>query len=83
MYSFHIGGLPKHFNNYFSDIASVHKYQTRLALFQKYRLPTLKTSLGQLSLKYIDPEMWSDIPENLKSLLRFTFRKQYKNVLLS
>ena len=31
MYSFCNGGLPDHFDNYFAEIASVHKYQTRLA----------------------------------------------------
>jgi len=35
MYSFHNGGLPNHFDNYFAEIASVHKYQTRLASLQK------------------------------------------------
>jgi len=29
------GEPPKHFDNYFSDIASVHTYQPRLALLQK------------------------------------------------
>jgi len=27
--------LPNHFNNYFTDIASTHKYQTSLASLQK------------------------------------------------
>jgi len=31
LYSFYNGGLPNHFDNYFAEIASVHKYQTRLA----------------------------------------------------
>jgi len=26
----------------------------------------MKTSLGQLSLKYIGPKIWSNIPEKLK-----------------
>ena len=51
MYSFYNGGLPNHFDNYFSEIASVHKYQKRLASLQKYYLPRMKTSLGQLSLE--------------------------------
>ena len=33
MYSFYNGGLP--FDNYFAEIASVHKYQTRLASMQE------------------------------------------------
>jgi len=32
MYSFYNGGLPNHFDNYFAEIASVHKYQTNLLL---------------------------------------------------
>jgi len=31
MYSFDNDELPNHLDNYFSEIASVHKYQTRLA----------------------------------------------------
>ena len=34
IYSFDIGGLPNHFDNYFAEIASVHKYQTRLSALQ-------------------------------------------------
>jgi len=81
MYSFHSGGLPNHFDNCYADIASVHKYQTRPASLQKYYLPKMKTSLGQLSLKYIGPKIWSNIPENLKSS-PYSFGKQYKSVLL-
>ena len=40
MYSFDNGELPSHFDNHSSEIASVHKYQTRLAFWQKYHLPT-------------------------------------------
>ena len=83
MYSFHNGGLPNHFDNYFAEIASVHKYQTRLASLQKYYLPRMKTFLGQLSLKYIGPKIWSNIPEKLKSSSSYSFGKKYKKVLLS
>ena len=74
---------PNHFDNYFSDIASVHKYQTRLASLQKYYFPRMKTSLGQLSLKYIGPKIWSNIPEKLKSSSPYSFGKKCKKVLLS
>jgi len=57
IYSFYSGGLPNHFDNYFAEIASDHKYQTRLACLQKYYLPKMKTSLGKLSLKYIGPKI--------------------------
>ena len=57
MHSFYNGRLPNRFDNYFAEIASVHKYQTRLASRQKYYLPTMKTTLGQPSLKYIGPKI--------------------------
>jgi len=40
----------------------------------------MKTSLGQLSLKYIGPKIWSNIPENLKSSSPNAFGKKiYKS----
>ena len=78
MYSFYNGELPNHFDNYFAEIASVHKYQKRRAYLQNYYLPRMKTSLGQLSLKYIGPKNWSNIPENLKSSSPYSFGKKYK-----
>jgi len=78
MYSFYNGGLPHQFDNYFAEIALVHKYQTRLGSLQKYYLPRMKTSLGQLSLKYIGPKLWSDIPDKLKSSSPYSFGKKYK-----
>jgi len=75
--------LPNHFDKYFAEIASFHKYQTRFPSLQKYYLPRMKTSLGQLSLKYIGPKSWSNIPENLKSSSPYSFGKKYKKVLLS
>jgi len=78
MYSFYNGGLPNHFDNYFAEIASVQKYQTRLASLQQYYWPRMKTSLGQLSLKYIGPKIWSNIPEKLKSSSPYSFGKKYK-----
>jgi len=83
MYSFYNGGLPNQFDNYFPEIASVHKNQTRLASLQKYYLPRMKRSLGQLSLLYIGPKIWSNIPENLKSSSPYSFGKKCKKVLLS
>jgi len=66
-----------------TEIASVQKYQTRLALLQKYYSPRMKTCLVQLSLKHIGLKIWSNIPENLKSFSPYSFGKQCKNVLLS
>ena len=78
-YSFDNGEIPKYFDNYFSDIWSGQKYQTKLASLQKHHLPTMKTSMGQLTLKYIGPEIWTDI----LILSHYSFGNKYKYSLLS
>jgi len=69
---------PNHFDNYFAEIASVHKYQTKLVSPQTYYIPRMKTSLGQLFLQYIGPKIWYNIPEKLKSSSPYSFGKKYK-----
>jgi len=49
----------------------------------KYYLPRMKTSVGQLSLKYIALKIESNITENLKSSSPYSFGKKYKKVQLS
>jgi len=44
-YSFDDGELPNYFENYFSEIASVYKGQTRFTSLQKCHLPRMKTFL--------------------------------------
>ena len=56
MCSFDYRGLPNHFDNYFTEIASVHNCQTSLASLQKYYLPRMKTFLGQLSVQVYWPQ---------------------------
>jgi len=80
MYSFYNGGLRNNFDNYFIEIASVYKYQTRLDALQKYYLPRMKMSLGQLSLKNISPKIWSNILENLKYFLSYLFGKHLARI---
>jgi len=41
-YCFDNGELPNHFDNYFSEIALIHKYQTGLASLQRRYLPERK-----------------------------------------
>ena len=56
IYSFYNGGLLNHFDNHFTEIASVHKHQTRLASLQKYYLTRMKTFLGQVALNILIPK---------------------------
>ena len=73
MYSFYDGGLPNHFDNYFAEIASVHKYQTRLASLQKYYLPRISGESRIIflpersSICQYPPKIWAI---NIKKQLR-------------
>jgi len=81
MYFFCRGGLLTHIDDYIAEIVSVPKYEIRRACLQTYCLPRMKTSLGQVSIKYNGPNIWSNIPENLKSYSPDSFGKEYKNIL--
>ena len=81
MHAFGNGLLPNTFNDYFTKIQFLHKHDTRLKTRQKYYLPRMTTSLGQRSLTYLGPKIWSEIPNELKSLSVYGFRKQYKKHL--
>ena len=81
MYSFYNGGLPNHFDNYYAEIASVHKYR----FFAKILFTQNENVSGSAFFKVpcIGPKISSDIPENLKSFSPYSFAKQDKNALLS
>jgi len=83
MYSFYNGGLPNHFNNYFAEIASVHKYQIRFVSLQKYFFSQNENVSASAFFKVYWSQIWSNIPENMKSSLPYSLGKQYKNVRLS
>jgi len=77
--SFYNGGLPNQIDNYFAEIRSAHKYQTRLASLQKYYLPRMKTSLGQLSLKNIVRKFGLTFQKNLNRVRLIRLAKNIKN----
>jgi len=56
-------------DNYFSDIASVHTYQTRAQFFLKILFTQNESVSWSAFFKYIGPKIWSDTAENLKSHL--------------
>ena len=70
-------------DNYFSDIASVHTYQTRAQFFLKILFTQNESVSWSAFFKYIGPKIWSDTAENLKSLSSYSFGKNYKNIQLS
>jgi len=52
-------------------------------LLLKKTFTHIDTSLGQKSLMYYDPKLWSQIPEKLTCLSFCSFGKNCKTILLS
>ena len=61
-----------------------HNYSTRHSVSQNLNSAFQRLTLTQHSISYRGPKVWNEVPENIKSLPRFTqFRKKYRSFLLS
>jgi len=82
MHSYHDKLLPNHFDEYFIPLSSIHYHSTRLATSRNLFLPTVNSSSGKCSLKFIGPKVWSSIPDDIKYLTTSTFKWKLKKHLL-
>ena len=81
MYRNSQNALPSTFDQYFSDID--HRYHTRCRSNYTYRLPATRIEIGKQSVKFSGVKVWSDIPNDIRSLTSFnTFSDQLKSFLL-
>ena len=60
--------LPNHFDDYFIPINSIHSHSTRLSTSNNLFLPWVNSSSGKCSLTFVDPKVWSSIPDDIKPL---------------
>ena len=61
-----------------------HNYLTRQSVSQNLNSAFQRLTLTQHSIYYCGPQIWNEIPDDIKSLPRFDqFRKSYKSYLLS
>jgi len=82
MHSYHNKLLPNHFDEYFIRLSSIHYHSTRLATSKNPFLPRVNSSSGKCSLKFIDPKVWSSIPDDIKLSTTVTFKWKLKKHLL-
>ena len=75
--------LPEMFQNSFTKIGNVHKYEIRNNITANYYLRRASKKAGHNKLEYRSVKLWNEIDANSKKLLLYTFNKQYKNPLLS
>ena len=82
MYKFRHGLLPPIFNDYFKKPS--HNHNTRYATSSdNFELLRISTARDKSLLKYIGPNVWKNIPCNIKESPSLkVFIKQYRNYLI-
>lgn len=59
--------LPKQFNSYFVNVASIHSYNTRLNQNDNKFLRRVKTTSGQKKLEFNGVKTWNNLPNFIKN----------------
>ena len=75
--------LPHVFLNFLKKINEIHSHETRLIKTSTYFLPRVTKLFGQLLLSYRGVKLWKSIHLNIKSKHWFSFKKSYKDDLMS
>ena len=81
MHSIHNDYSPEVFENYFDAIQ--HSYNKRTRNTSYYRTPQPRTERGKKSIKYRGVEVWTLVPENLRSLSSKQFNYHLKELIFS
>ena len=71
MYRFKNRLLPLVFNNFFTEVSEVHRYNTRSAAKQSSYLPEVRTTYGKFNIRFQAPVIWNAINEQVKDWLSF------------
>jgi len=59
--------LPIVFNNFFTEVSEVHRYNTRSATKQSYYLLKVRTNYCKINIRFQAPVIWSAINEQVKT----------------
>ena len=65
MYKYFNKKLPSNFVNYFTDLNSIHRYDTRQKTNLKLYLPRTRTKFGQKALLFSGIKAWQTLPIKL------------------
>ena len=60
-----------------------HNYNTRLASNLNYSLCRKRTNLGKNSFSYVGPQIWHNVPLDLKTISFSLFKKKYMHYLIN
>ena len=76
MYKYHNELLPIAFYSFFTRVANIHNYNTRLAAKQSYYLPFVRTNYGKFNIRFQGPSIWNSIDDDIKLLSISMFKKK-------
>ena len=83
MYQYHNQLLPSTFDNFFTPVAQIHSYNTRSAARQTYYLPSIRTNYGKFNVRFLGPQLWNSLEDNIKTFSLQRFKNHLKNEYLS
>ena len=83
MYNYQQGTLPPFFENFFISTNAVHNYSTNLANSNSFRPIRCNKANTKKSIRFKAPSHWNQLPMNIKSATKTTFKKEYKNYVFS
>ena len=83
MFKFKNSLAPSAFDEFFTPVAHVHTYNTRLASQSSYYLPSIRTNYGKFNIRYCGPKVWNSLDRTLKSMSRSSFNVKLKQDLMN
>ena len=69
-------------NYQISNLNTIHKYNTRISKNSNYYVYWIRTNLGKPSIVFAGPQVWQNVPNEIKNYPKHTLKIAYKKFLL-
>ena len=69
-------------NYLLSNLNTIHKYNTRILTNFNYYVHSIQTNLGKSLIMFAGQQVWHDVPNEIKSYSKYTFKKACTKFLL-
>ena len=66
----------------FTNLKSIHSYNTRYNVKSNFFLPIFRTNYGKKTLPYVGIQIWSEVPQEIKSRTYVSFKREFKKLLM-
>ena len=83
MFKFYNKMLPNLFDSYFTELDSIHSYNTRQKSTNEFFLYRARTKMGKKKLHHICLKVWKNIPKEDRDVSFYRFKKLFKINCLS